>query len=291
VALSQSEEFERQIGMFERETGVKYPQKINQGLYVIGAKLLKEANPLSLKNLPYTIAGVVIPIGAMKLITMDVDELTNLVRIEWQIDEDIVEASETLRTSGPAEQPPAASTPMRDLKPGDIIDTSQGQQRVVEVGPRKIVTEPSNEPPTGGTQTSAAAAAKDFRYATKESWIYHEREIRIVETPSGTRAFYKRTGSGRPGPLGPQKDDWAPMKGFEPGAGRLVKAPELYPDAEFDPSKPLTQYGFENEEGEMVNYWIKTEPVEFSPVDVGDAWSVIQENLKKFGVKVKYPDF
>ena len=74
-----------QAEQFERETGVVYPPRINKTLKDVGAKALENANPLSLQNLPYTIAGVLIPIGAMKLITMDTASLSGIIRLEWQI--------------------------------------------------------------------------------------------------------------------------------------------------------------------------------------------------------------
>jgi hypothetical protein len=115
---------------FEAETGWVYPPRWNTALQNIAIHGLHEANPLSLKNLPYTIAGAAIPIAGMKLLTTDFDALGNVIRFEWEIDEEIVEATETQGLS--------------ELKPGDVIPTrNAGQQRVVEIQPGgKIVTEP-----------------------------------------------------------------------------------------------------------------------------------------------------
>jgi hypothetical protein len=110
----------------------------SQVLRDVAAEGLKQGNPFSLRNLPYTIAGVVIPIAAMKVLTVDVNELGVAIRIEWQIDEDLVEMTETSQVS---EQ--SSTTSMRDLNVGDVIEMpGKGQQRVIEVGPDKIVTEP-----------------------------------------------------------------------------------------------------------------------------------------------------
>ena len=132
---------------FEAETGVPDPRRINKALQNIAIAGLHEANPLSLKNMPYTIAGVVIPIGAMKLLTADYDALGSVVRFEWELDEEVVEASETEGLKTPTQPDPgtgSAPPPTRELKPGDVIPTrNMGQQRVVEIQPSgKIVTEP-----------------------------------------------------------------------------------------------------------------------------------------------------
>ena len=135
---------------FEQEVGGRYPPRINKALHDIAAEKLKEANPFSLKSLPYTIAGVVVPMGAMKFMMMDANELGAIVRIEWQLDETVIEEAAEARQ---AEGPSGASVPSRDLKPGDVIDTpDHGQQRVVEVTSKKIVTEPyaPDESPSPG---------------------------------------------------------------------------------------------------------------------------------------------
>jgi hypothetical protein len=114
---------------------------------------LKQSNPFSLKNLPYTIAGVVVPMGAMKLLTMDSGELSSLVRLEWQIDETMIE-------KGEAGAAPAETASMRDIQVGDIIETPQGTQRVVEVKPGKLVTEPHTETATAKTPAAPQTAEK-----------------------------------------------------------------------------------------------------------------------------------
>ncbi len=136
--LSQEEEF-------ERETGEVYPQRINKKLHDVAAKKLEEANPFSLKNLPYTIASVVVPIGAMKLLMMDTSEMGIAIRFEWQLDEDIIQEANAARTAADA---PKTPLPARDLAPGDVIYVPKyGQQRVVSVTPERIVTEPIKPPP------------------------------------------------------------------------------------------------------------------------------------------------
>ncbi len=148
---------------FESETGWVYPQKINKGLHDIAAQALKEADPTSLKNLPYTIAGVVVPIGAMKLITMDTGELSGLVRFEWQIDEDLLVQESELDTIGtPSAAKPGPSGPTsapRNTQVGDIISTSKGTQRVVQIEPSKLFTEPYVEPQATQTVSPPPKAA------------------------------------------------------------------------------------------------------------------------------------
>jgi hypothetical protein len=135
---------------------------------------------------------------------------------------------------------------------------------------------------------AAGGMAPRFSYATNESWTYAGREVRIIRTPTRTRALYKRTGMGREGPLGPQRGDWAPFRGFGPG-GNYVKAAEIHGEVEFAPWRPLTEYGFEDEEGTLINSWLKTEAPPLSPVEVGDAWAVIQEALRRHGVELAFP--
>jgi hypothetical protein len=158
---------------FERETGVVDPRRINQRLHDVGVQALKQANPFSLKNLPYTIAGVIVPIGAMKLLTMDTGELSGLVRFEWQIDQTVVEESEAGAVSSSGATPPAtAANTTRELQVGDIIPTAKGSQRVVEIKPGSIVTEPYDEAAAGQlsadakTPASATAAEKPAGAAT-----------------------------------------------------------------------------------------------------------------------------
>jgi hypothetical protein len=142
-----------QAEQFERETGAIYPQRWNQKLHDVGALALEEANPISLKNLPYTIAGIVVPMGAMKLLMMDKNEIGALIRIEWQLDKDVIETA----TARQAQVPPEPTAPLRDLEVGDIIEVpDHGQQRVLEVGKGKIVTEPYTEPPRAQTAEVAA---------------------------------------------------------------------------------------------------------------------------------------
>ena len=136
--LSQEEQF-------ELETGMVYPQRINKALHKVGAKALEEANPFSLQNLPYTIAGVVVPIGAMKLLTMDTAQMGIVIRIEWQLDRNLIQQTNAART---ASKVPKVPSPARDLAPGDVIIVPKyGQQKVVSVTPEKIVTEPVLRPP------------------------------------------------------------------------------------------------------------------------------------------------
>jgi hypothetical protein len=123
---------------FEAVTGMPYPQAINRRLAKIGAKLIHDSNPLLLKNLPYTIAGVVVPIGAMKLLTMDLSEAGNLVRIEWQVDEELVAQSTQARASASV----TAEQPANALQVGDVVEWDGQPQKVVDIKPGKVITEP-----------------------------------------------------------------------------------------------------------------------------------------------------
>jgi hypothetical protein len=120
---------------------------------------LKEANPFSLKNLPYTIAGVLIPMGAMKLITMDADQLANMVRFEWQLDEEVIEAAESqsVKTPGSTGEPAVEPPPTQELKVGDVIPTPEGNQTVVKIESGRITT----ERPVRTTTTPGAPAGRD----------------------------------------------------------------------------------------------------------------------------------
>jgi hypothetical protein len=147
---------------FEMETGVIDPRRINQQLHDIAAQALKESNPFSLKNLPYTIAGVVIPMGAMKLVMMDSGELSGLIRLEWQIDETLIEQGEAGAT--------AKSATVREIQVGDIIETPQGTQRVVEVRPgKRLVTEPHTETVAAEAKTTPAPPQTAEKPATPAS--------------------------------------------------------------------------------------------------------------------------
>jgi len=135
---------------------------------------------------------------------------------------------------------------------------------------------------------AATPASAPFKYATNEAFIYGEHEVRIVQAPSGTRAFYRRTGGGGISPFGAQPGDWVPFRGFQfrPGGGRFVKPPSV---EEFDPSQPLTWYRFHDEEAIHINDWIKGDQTPLTTIDVGEAYGRIQEVLESLGVEVRFP--
>jgi hypothetical protein len=164
-----------QAEQFEMETGMVYPQRINKTLHDVGAKALKEANPFSLQNLPYTIAGVVIPIGAMKLLTMDTAQMGIVIRIEWQLDRSIIQEATAARAAANA---PKAPVPTRNLAPGDtIIVPKYGQQRVVSVTNERIITEPI-KPPAPAPKNADIKPIKD-----------HTAKDVLTKNPAKTHVF------------------------------------------------------------------------------------------------------
>ena len=81
----------------------------------------------------------------MKLLTMDASQMGIVIRFEWQLDRNIVQQANAVRT---ASKVPKAPLPRRDLAPGDVIYVPKyGQQKVVSVTPERIVTEPVMRPP------------------------------------------------------------------------------------------------------------------------------------------------
>ena len=155
------------------------------------------------------------------------------------------------------------------------------------------------ETPTGRSaragDTVATPSTAPVRYKSSESFTYDGREIRIVETPSGPQAFYKRTGTGDIAnggspPFGAQEGDWVPFEGLmaeqRSGGATFVKPPSV---RDFDPSIPLTLYRWETEEAFQAGAWIKDNPLPGNAVDVGTDWARVQLWLERAGVKVAVP--
>jgi len=124
-----------------------------------------------------------------------------------------------------------------------------------------------------------------FTLATNEAWVYEGLQIRVVNTPTGPRAFYLRDGTGGIRPYGAQVGDWAPFLGFQPthGTAHLVKPPMAV-----SPNTPPHLYRWGNEEAYQANLWLKQQP-EIAAVDVGQEWGIIQRRLEELGVYTEYP--
>lgn len=159
-------------------------------------------------------------------------------------------------------------------------------------------TPPATTPtPAVATRTTAASEAgastplssQPVRYASNDAFIYSGREVRIVQTPEGPMAFYKRTGDGGVSPFGAQPGDWVPFEGLMvegPGGGAHFVKPTSV--RTFDPSQPLTLYRWETESARRVNEWIKANPLP-GAVDVGNDWRRVQLALERAGVPVMCP--
>jgi hypothetical protein len=131
----------------------------------------------------------------------------------------------------------------------------------------------------------ATPGAPPFTFATNEAWVYNGLQIRVVNTPTGPRAFYLRDGTGGIRPYGAQVDDWAPFLGFQPTAGgaHLVKPPMAV-----SPNTPRNLYRWGNQEAYDANLWLKQQP-NMQAVDVGGEWGIIQRRLEDLGVYTEYP--
>lgn len=122
--LSDEEQLEQAIGM-------PSPLRVNRALAKLGGKLIHDSNPVNAKNLPYTLAGILIPMGGMKLLMMDTEQLGTL-RITWEMGDEAEAAT---------------------LAEGDVVQTPRGTQKVISVDGKNIVSEPYTPP----TETPAAA--------------------------------------------------------------------------------------------------------------------------------------
>ena len=113
-----------------------------------------------------------------------------------------------------------------------------------------------------------------------EIWQFAGRDVVILDTPDGPRAFYRRTGMGDLGkkhPGGAQEDDWAPFEGFL--GGDYVKPENLGQGS-------LRRWG--TEQNRQISDWLKSLNLPEGR-DVGDAWGTIQRSLEHAGVPVRYP--
>ncbi|UZR27237.1 SpvB/TcaC N-terminal domain-containing protein [Methylococcus mesophilus] len=125
-----------------------------------------------------------------------------------------------------------------------------------------------------------------FSFATNEAWIYKGRVIRILNTPRGPQAYYRRTGGGSQSPDGAQEGDWVPFEGINPWQickPRHVTNP--------DPSMPRQLRGWGSEQAKAAGDWAKQQYETNPPAmhDVGDDWGLIQQRIEQIGVPVQFP--
>jgi hypothetical protein len=139
---------------------------------------------------------------------------------------------------------------------------------------------------SGGAGGGTGAAS--FSFASREAWLYDGRMVRVVNTPTGPRAFYRRTGEGGEFFMGAQPRDWVPFLGFKPnpGGAQFVKPPSA-----MAPSTPLTLYRWGNQEAYAASQWIQAQHRYASPLatNVGQNWGRIQQRLEELGAFVEYP--
>jgi hypothetical protein len=124
-----------------------------------------------------------------------------------------------------------------------------------------------------------------FTFATNEAWIYDGLPIRVVNTPTGPRAFYRRDGRGGVRPYGAQVGDWAPFLGFRP---LLYGAQLVKPPSAVSPNTPPELYRWGNQEAVDADRWLKAQP-QVPEIDVGVDWGIIQRRLEELGVFVEFP--
>ena len=138
----------------KEEFGLQHPQDVAQRAHDAAAAGLRESNPFSLKNLPFTLAGVFLP-GAVIRSVAEFDSLGNIVRIEWTVNEEAAEASDIATIKTP-------STAPKELQVGDVIDTGDvaGRQKVVHVEKGMFRTEAFSE---GYINKNPAATASEFK--------------------------------------------------------------------------------------------------------------------------------
>lgn len=134
---------------------------------------------------------------------------------------------------------------------------------------------------TGMATPGPPTVQPTFSFATNEAWIYKGLPIRVVNTSTGLRAFYRRDGRGGIRPYGAQVGDWAPFLGFSPH--QLIKPPSAV-----SPTTPPQLYRWGNQEAYEANLWLKAQP-EAPALDVGDSWGIIQMRLEELGVFVEFP--
>ena len=171
------------------------------------------------------------------------------------------------------EAEPEADTPKETPKKRPAKRKRSGEKR----------REVSGKKPTGpaaGFPRGPLPAPEGVSLRSMEIWQFAGRDVVILDTPDGPRAFYRRTGMGDLGkkhPGGAQEDDWAPFEGFL--GGDYVKPENLGQGS-------LRRWG--TEQNRQISDWLKSLNLPEGR-DVGDAWGTIQRSLEHAGVPVRYP--
>jgi uncharacterized protein DUF4157 len=165
-----------------------------------------------------------------------------------------------------------------DLPEGEFVESTLPERGLPEGGIPEEIPFETTEPHS------------PYRFASEEAWSYSGRDIRVVETPQGPRAFYRRSGGGdlmpgaRPGEGG-TPGEWVPFEGFY-GNGDFAK-----PENAVAANTPNNLFRFGTEENVAISEWIANEHERAPPnfVEVGDSWGLIQERLVELGVPVRNP--
>jgi hypothetical protein len=118
-------------------------------------------------------------------------------------------------------------------------------------------------------------------FASPKVWEYDGRQIVVVKTPNGPKAFYRRTGKGGKS-SGAQPGDWVPFDGFRSqGVERGYFMKDAYlAEGDLDRwgTEEFRQIGKQLAELDAQGKIPKGE-------DVGKAWRKIQAHLLRSGVK------
>jgi hypothetical protein len=155
----------------------------------------------------------------------------------------------------------------------------------------------------GSAGLSLKAAATPFTIAEEQPYrllFYHGRvagrDIITVDTPSGVRAFYARTGGGGSNIGGAQPGDWAPFEGFSSQGGVFPYRGSLYQASEgwfvkhrfaFGLKETDPLYRFGTPENLEISEWLRTQRIPTGGPAV--PWQQVQPELQFFGVRTIDP--
>ncbi len=134
-------------------------------------------------------------------------------------------------------------------------------------------------PTSAGGATAAGAAGSGgggsiFRLLSDRVLRFSGRDIVVVSTRSGPRAFYRRTGMGGSNAGGAQPGQWAPFDGIIPG--RMLKS--RYTGG----NSTDALYRFGTQENRSASEWLSQQAIRHGD-DVGEVFAIVNEFLEGLG--------
>ena len=171
------------------------------------------------------------------------------------------------------EAEPEADTPKETPKKRPAKRKRSGEKRREVSG--KKPTGPSAGPPRG-----PLPAPQGVSLRSDKVWHYDGRDVVIVDTPDGPRAFYRRNGMGQP---------WQGTSGRR-AKRRLgtVRGVLFWPIVKPEDVGEGGLHRWGTEQNRQIAEWLKSLNLPKGD-DVEDGWNVIQRSLEDAGAPVRFP--